>query len=177
LLADSSSSSTFVVNAFRNEYPTWSSTSPLQVIEVVQVQTFAEWKEKVAEYQTKADFLGIVTYHQLRDENGNVVPAPEVVDWTVHNSSLPEIGFLTFHAEDGFLAAAGVSAYDSGVYVGILGGEVLDGRDPAAIPIIDPHVVDVTFNLERATMLGITIPATELAAAVDVYQQIGKPRF
>ncbi len=172
LLADSSPSSTFVVEAFKERYLEKIVDSPLQVIGPIQVETFNEWKAKVAEYQTKADFIGILTYHQLRAENGEVVSAPEVVNWTIHNSKLPELGVLTFHAEDGFLAAAGVSGYKTGIYVGVIGGEILGGSNPATIPIIDPKVVDIAFNLERAEMLGVKIPATELAEATEVFHSI-----
>ena len=177
LLADASPSSTFVVNSFQQEYLDVVTNSPLEVIGLFQVQTFQEWQAKAAGYQTEADFLGFITYHQLRDENGQRVPAPEVVDWTVHHSHLPEIGFLTFHAEDGFLAAAGVSGYDTGIYVGVMGGEILGGRDPGTIPIVDPQVTDIVFNLERANMLAMTIPAAELAKAARVFQHIGQGRY
>lgn len=173
LLADKSPSSTFVVNAFRERYLDKVDDSPLQVSGPIQVATFKEWKEKVTEYQTKADFIGIITYHQLKDENGKVVLASEVVDWTVHNSKLPEIGFLSFHTEDGFLAAAGISGYKTGIYVGIIGGEILEGKNPATIPIVDPIAVEITFNLERAKMLGVKISAAELTEAVHIFHSIG----
>lgn len=173
LLADRSPSSTFVVNAFRERYLDKVGDSPLQVSGPIQVETFKEWKEKITEYQTKADFIGIITYHQLKDENGKVVLASEVVDWTVYNSRLPEIGFLSFHTEDGFLAAAGISGYKTGIYVGIIGGEILEGKNPATIPIVDPKAVEITFNLERAKMLGVKIPATELTEAIHVFHSIG----
>lgn len=177
LMADPSSSSTFVVDTFKERYLDKVSDSPLQIIGPIQVTTFEEWKQKIAEYQTKADLLGILTYHQLRDEKGNVVPAPVVVDWTVHNSSLPDIGILTFHAEDGFMAALGVSGYKTGIYVGVLGGQILGGTDPGTIPILDPQATDIAFNLERAAMLEINIPIQELVAADVVFQTIGSSRF
>jgi ABC-type uncharacterized transport system substrate-binding protein len=173
LLADSSPSSTFVVEAFKERYLEKIVDSPLQVIGPIQVETFKEWKAKVAEYQTKADFIGILTYHQLRAENGEVVSAPEVAKWTVHNNKLPELGLIPTYAEDGFLAAAGVSYYKTGVYVGVIGGEILEGSNPATIPIVNPKVVDIAFNLERAEMLGIEIPAAELAEATEVFHSIG----
>jgi ABC-type uncharacterized transport system substrate-binding protein len=137
------------------------------------VETFQEWKEKVAEYQTKTDFIGILTYHQLRAENGKVVPAPEVADWTIQNSKLPELGLIASYAEDGLLAAAGVSYYKTGIYVGVIGGNILGGSEPATIAIVDPRAVEITFNLERAEMLGIEISATELAEATEVFHSVG----
>jgi hypothetical protein len=139
------------------------------VIEYMQVETFAEWKEKVTEYQTEADFLGVLNYYQLRDENGAVVPIPDVVDWTMHHNKLPELGLVSSHAEDGLLAAVGVSYYDTGIYVGLVGGEILDCGDPATMAIFDPNVADVAFNLERAEMLGMKIPHQELVEATEVY--------
>jgi ABC-type uncharacterized transport system substrate-binding protein len=67
LIADSSSSSTFVVDTFKEQYLDKVSDSPLEIIGPVQVYTFDEWKAKITEYQTKSDLLGIITYHQLRD--------------------------------------------------------------------------------------------------------------
>ncbi len=177
LMADPSSSSTFVVNTFKEQYLDKVTDSPLEIIGPIQVTTFKEWQDKIIEYQTKADFLGILTYHQLRDEKGNVVPAPVVVDWTLHHSHLPDMGILTFHAEDGYLAALGVSGYKTGIYVGVLGGQILGGADPGSIPIIDPRVTDIAFNLERANMLGIKIPTQDLIAASVVFPTIGSPRF
>ena len=104
---------------------------------------------------------------------GKVVPPPEVVKWTVNNSQLPELGFLGFHAEEGFLTAVGASGYRTGIYGGVIGGEVLKGAAPAEIAIIDPKVVDVSFNLEREKMLGLNIPSDELAKATEVFKSIG----
>jgi ABC-type uncharacterized transport system substrate-binding protein len=169
ILADASPSSDLVLGTFQERYLDKVTDSPLQVIEYMQVETFAEWKEKVTEYQTEADFLGVLNYYQLRDENGAVVPVPDVVDWTMHHNKLPELGLVSSHAEDGLLAAVGVSYYDTGIYVGLVGGEILDCGDPATMAIFDPNVADVAFNLERAEMLGMKIPHQELVEATEVY--------
>jgi len=71
-------------------------------------------------------------------------------------------------AEEGLLAAVGVSYYKTGIYVGVIGGEILGAASPATIAIIDPKVTDVSFNVERAEMLETNIPATELADAAAV---------
>jgi len=62
-----------------------------------------------------------------------------------------------------------VMLYKTGIYVGVIGGAILDGGDPATIAIVDPKAVDIAFNLERAEMLGITIPAQELVEATAVF--------
>ncbi|MCK5281896.1 MAG: hypothetical protein KAK00_00670 [Nanoarchaeota archaeon] len=177
LFADSSPSSDFLAGAFKERYLEKVKDSPLDVMGIVQVDTFKEWKEKVNEYQDKSDFLGILTYHQLKDEEGNVVHASEVVLWTINNNKLPEIGFLQFHAEDGFWSAIGVSPLKTGRYIGEIGADILKGKDPGDIPIIDPKLVDVAFNLERSKMLGIEIPIDILGMASAAYLEIKMPRY
>ncbi|GEM_PF-58378 len=173
ILADTSPSSNLVVSTFQERYPEKVADSPLVVIGFLQVMSFADWKARITDYQTEADVIGILNYYQLRDERGAVVPAKEVANWTIHHSTRPEIGFVATDPGDGFLAAVSVSYYKTGIYVGLIGGEILSGADPAEIPIADPNVVDITFNLERGEMLGITIPRAELAEATEVYHTIG----
>jgi branched-chain amino acid transport system substrate-binding protein len=173
ILADASPSTDLVVSTFRERYPASAAESPLTVIGLLQVTSFADWKARITDYQTEADVIGVLNYYQLRDETGTVVPAKEVANWTIHHNNLPEIGFVATDPGDGFLAAVSASYYKTGIYVGLIGGEILSGADPAEIPIVDPHVVDITFNLERAEMLGITIPRAELAEATTVYHAIG----
>jgi len=172
ILADSSPSSTFIVSSFQERYLDKVTDSPLQVVDFIQVGTFDEWKEKVGEYQTKVDILGILNYHQLRNEDGQVVPISDIVNWTVNNNMLPELGLIPTYAKEGILSAVGISYYRTGIYVGIIGGEILGGADPATIAIIDPNVIEITYNLERAEMLGIEIPFMELMEATEVYHNI-----
>ena len=116
--------------------------------------------------------MGILNYHQLRDESGDVVPAKEILAWTLHNNTLPEVGLVAEWAEEGLLAAAGNSGFKTGIYAGVIGGEILGGREPDSIPIVDPNAVSINFNLQRAEMLDIQIPATELVVADNVFHAI-----
>jgi len=177
LLADSSPSSNFLVDAFKKRYLQKVKDSPLEILEVIQAKTFNEWKNTIEEYQNKTDFLGILTYHQLRDEKGEVVPASEVMMWTINRNKLPELGFLLFHAEDGFWSAVGVSPYKNGIYIGTLAGEILEGKNIENIAIKDARLIDIAFNLEKSKMLGIEIPVDVLSIATQVFQEIKRPRF
>jgi len=172
LLADASPSSDLVVESFNEQYKNYSKNSSIEVIDFIQIETFQDWKDKINEYQTKADAVGILNYHQLRDEQGEIVKTSDVENWMIQNNHLPEIGTMPSYVQNGFLAVAGVSYYKSGIYVGLLGGEILNGGDPAEIPIIDPAVVDTYFNIQRADLLGLTIPMKELALATDVFLTI-----
>jgi ABC-type uncharacterized transport system substrate-binding protein len=64
------------------------------------------------------------------------------------------------------MAGLGVSGCKSGIYVGILGGEILRGISPGDIPITGPEVADTALNLERAAMLEIELPVEELATSM-----------
>lgn len=172
LLADASSSSDFVVQTFNEQFNPNTTETNLEVLGFLQVETFEEWKNMVNEYQTKTDILGVLNYHQLKDENGVVVPTSDVEEWMIENNDVPEIGTMASYAENGFLAVVSVSYYESGVYVGGIGGEILNGSNPGTIPIIDPHLIDTYFNLERAEMLGVTIPSIELSRATSVFYEI-----
>ena len=177
LMGDSSPSSSFVFKAFRERYLQKVKKSPLEVKALVQVKTFEEWKLNILEYQNKTDFLGIITYHQLKDKNGKFVPPSEVVLWTINHSNLPELGFLLFHSEDGFWMSVGVSPFKTGIYIGKLSGDILNGKDPGNIAIVDPKRLDIAFNLERSEMLDIKIPIEILNMATITYREIKRPRF
>ena len=172
LLADGGTSSTAVVNAFQEEYLDVVSDSSLEVLDYIQPESFDEWKQTVEEYQDEADILGILNFHQVRDDEGNIVPSQQVVDWMIENSSLPELGLVAGWTEDGLLSAAGNSGLKTGIYVGMLGVRVLNGVDPGSVPIVDPKVVDITFNLARAEMLGVDIPQEEIDKAAQVFEAL-----
>ncbi|MBU4464137.1 MAG: hypothetical protein KKB05_09420 [Proteobacteria bacterium] len=177
LIGDTSPSTDFVVRDFKEKYLETVKDSPLEVVAVIQVGTFKEWKEKIKEYQDKADFLGVLTYYQLRGESEEFVHAWEVISWTINHNRLPELGFLLFHSEDGFWMSVGVSPLKTGRYVGKVASDIMDGKDPGAIPIVDPRCVDIAFNLERSNMLGIKIPVDILNMATVTYKEIKRPRF
>jgi putative ABC transport system substrate-binding protein len=173
ILGDNSGSSQSVANAFQQDYADSTVNAPLEVLDFVLLATFEEWKKTVLDYQDAADIIGILNYHQLTDENGAIVTPRQVVDWMVANNQLPELGLVAEWAEDGILVSAGNSGYKAGIYAGTLGGRILGGEDPGAIPIADPQEIDAAYNLERAKTLGVTFPPEELAAAAAVYDTLG----
>lgn len=177
LFADTSLASKFLVGAFQDRYLDKVTNSPLEVVGIAQVKTFSEWKKHVLEAQDKADFLGILTYHQLRGEDDRVVSATDVVHWTTTHNKLPELGFLLFHAEDGFWSAVGVSPYKTGKYLAQLTARVFNGEYVANMPIVDPQLLDVAFNRDRSRQLGINVPIDILGMATEVYKTTEKPRY
>lgn len=167
LIADPSPSSTAVVNEFRRENVAGRSTA-LQAQDMVQVATFAAWKERIQEFQTRADLIAVLNYHRLADEAGHIVPAREVVEWTLQNSRIPVVGLVSDWTADGLVMAVGNSGFRTGIYVGIVGARVLSGTPPGSIAIIDPLQFEMTFNLTTAERLNIRIPADALTEAGNV---------
>ncbi len=171
MLSDASPSGNFVRQAFRERYLNTVQTPQLEVLGNLKFKTFKQWKEAVLSYQDKTDLFGIITYQQLLDEQGKVVPTAEVAQWMIQNNKVPEIGFLMFHAEDFCLSVVGVSPYKSNRHLAEIIASILDGRQaPAQVPITDPGKIDIAFNIKRASTLGISIPLDFLGIAAEIYQ-------
>ncbi len=173
ILGDRALSSEVVRGTFERDYPE-TGDRPLEVLDFLLLKTFDEWKSAVLDYQEKVDVIAVLDFHQLEDDSGEVVPAQDVVRWMVEANKLPELGLVSDWAEQGILVAVGNSGFKTGAYVGALGADILNGEDPATFPIVDPQVIDVKFNLERARTLGIEFPPDELASAAEVYETIGE---
>ena len=144
-----------------------------EVLDFLLTETFEQWKRAVVDYQGKADLIAVVNYHQLRDADGAIVPPADVIDWMVAENNLPELGLVADWARDGVLVAVGNSGIKTGTYVGAQGADILNGADPAAMPIVDPKQTDTNFNLARARSLGIEFPRGELDKADAVYDTLG----
>ncbi|MCY3596724.1 MAG: ABC transporter substrate binding protein [Rhodospirillales bacterium] len=150
-----------------------SDTETFEVLDFLLLETFDQWQRAVVEYQDSADLIAVLNFHQLHDASGAVVPPIEVIDWMVTENNLPELGLVADWARDGILVAVGNSGFKTGAYVGALGTDILNGADPAKIPIVDPKMTDANLNLARARSLGIEFPADEVAAADLVFETIG----
>ena len=172
ILADAGAGSESVRAAFQRDDQA-ADARPFEVLDFLLLETFEQWKRAVVNYQDKADLIAVVNFHQLRDASGEIVPPAEVIDWMVAENNLPELGLVADWAREGILVAVGNSGLKTGAYVGALGADILNGADPATVPIVDPKQTDTSFNLARARSLGIEFPADELAAADNVFETIG----
>lgn len=172
ILADAGAGSESVRAAFQRDDQA-ADARPFEVLDFLLLETFEQWKRAVVNYQDEADLIAVVNFHQLRDASGDIVPPAEVIDWMVAENKLPELGLVAHWARDGILVAVGNSGLKTGAYVGALGADILNGADPATVPIVDPKQTDANFNLARARSLGIEFPPNEVAAADAVFETIG----
>jgi ABC-type uncharacterized transport system substrate-binding protein len=168
IYADDSASSTAVLEEYRRTHT--GVATALDVVALQQISTFAEWQRTIMAVQTQADIIGLVNYHRVKDETGRTVPAREVAQWTIANSRVPVVALVSDWAADGIFMAVGNSGFKTGTLVGIIGGEVLQGKAPGTIAIVDPHLVETAFNLTTADSKSITIPPAELVNAGQVYR-------
>jgi ABC-type uncharacterized transport system substrate-binding protein len=169
IFADDSTSSRTVLDNFRRD-SFGGATYPLVVVDFIQIGTFEEWKQKVAEYEDRVDVIGVVNYHRIKDASGNIVPPKEVAKWTAENSAVPAFGLVSDWSADGLPMSFGNSGFDTGVFVGQRGAEILNGADAATMPIVDPHQYEMTFNLTTIEKEGISIPQAELNKASETFK-------
>ncbi|MCK4650005.1 hypothetical protein KAT36_02125 [Candidatus Pacearchaeota archaeon] len=124
---------------------------------------FEDYKEKIKEYNEKAEAILIFATHTIKYENREIVPVREVMKWTVQNSQIPEFSFWDFMADNGVLFSVQVSFYNQGYRAGELAKKILiDGERPIDLSIVSSTKEDVIVNLARANMLGLKIKSSIL---------------
>lgn len=144
----------------------------VEIVSSRKIGKFSEWKNYVQTVQDYADALLVVVYFTLKDEQGNPVSGDEVLNWTINNSNLPDIGFWSWAIEGGLLCSEAISGYQQGFYAATVASYVLQGQAPGDFPVDKPQRGEVCVNAARAKMLGIEIPA-DLERVATIYNSIG----
>ena len=144
----------------------------IEIVALKQTGSFDEWKQFVKAVQTEADALLVIVYHTLKDEAGEPVHENDVLNWTVNNSRLPDIGFWSWAVEGGLLCSEAISGYQQGHYAATVASYVLMGQTAGEFPVGKPQRGEVCINAARAKMLGLQIPY-DMARTATLYQKIG----
>lgn len=144
----------------------------IEVVASRQIGDFDEWKNYVKSVQDIADALLVVVYHTLKDAKGNPVPGDEVLNWTIKNSTLPDIGFWSWAVKGGLLCSEAISGYQQGHYAATVASYVLMGQSPGDFPVDKPQRGESCINMARARMLGVIVPE-DLQRVATVYASIG----
>jgi ABC-type uncharacterized transport system substrate-binding protein len=130
------------------------------------IRTFEEYKQKMAEYQTTADAVGLIGILRFKDENGENVPFEDVLHWTVENSNLPDFSFWENRVGNGTLCAATVSGYEQGLAAGKMARAILvEGKSPASFAMEPTAKGEPVVSLARAKKLGISVDSDILLTA------------
>lgn len=130
------------------------------------ISTFEEYKQKIKEYETKADAVCLLGIFTFKDENGENVPLEEVCMWTVDNSNLPEFTFWKDRIPKGHLCTVTVSGYEQGYTAGeIARGILTEGKGPSSYSFKPTVKGEPVLSFARAKKLGIKVKSTVLLTA------------
>ena len=134
---------------------------PVEISECYATDDFDAWKAEVKELQSEVDAIGLFVYHTIKDpaKEGEVsLPPEDVLNWTLKNSKLPEFAFFDFTVRAGALCGVTLSGYEQGKATAGIAIEILEGKEPADIPIQCPEKGNPIVNEKRAEELNITVP-------------------
>jgi ABC-type uncharacterized transport system substrate-binding protein len=141
----------------------------LQDVEFVSwnvIATFEEYKHKIKELQNKVDTIASLGIFTIKDGHGNNVPYPDVLKWTVENSTLPDFSFWESRIGPGTLCTVTVSGYEQGLAAGKMArGILVEGRSPASYTMEPTVKGEPIVSLARARRLGIPIKTSILLTA------------
>ncbi|HEX3044360.1 MAG TPA: ABC transporter substrate binding protein [Bacillota bacterium] len=138
----------------------------VQFIKWDKVLTYAEYKQKIAEYQTTVDAIALLGIFNYKDQKGQNVPYQEVQQWTAENSKLPDFSYWKDRVSYGTLCVVSVSGYQQGLAAGKMAKEILvNGKSPAKIPVTQTNKGEPIVSLARANKLGIKIKSKVLLTA------------
>ena len=109
--------------------------NPIKLLPSILVHRYSEWKKAVTKAPSEANFLLVSNYRRIYDDNEKLVPAKEVMEWTVENAKIPIIGVNGFTVEDGAKFAVATSPFEQGEIAAKMALNVLSGVTTKDIPI------------------------------------------
>jgi ABC-type uncharacterized transport system substrate-binding protein len=140
----------------------------VQIVSADIVTTYDEYKQKMREYDGKADaviHLGDFNYKDVK--NNTNVPYEVAERWAVENSRLPDASFWEDRmSKGGLLVGVAISGYEQGKGAGIMARKILvDGVSPTSLGFEPTYKGQPVINLARAKDLGINITSDLLLTA------------
>jgi ABC-type uncharacterized transport system substrate-binding protein len=138
--------------------------------EVRRVATFEDYKKLIFELNADPEVQAIYpTALVLTQGHTGRVTYREILTWTIQHATLPEIPLSYAFSKIGLFGGAAVNVESMGFAAGIYAIDILEGKNPGDLPIVDAPEYALIFNTARADSLGITIPPSVLMACDAVY--------
>ncbi len=128
----------------------------LDVAFIETPETFTEWQEVVHRAGKETDALYVPIYHVVKDDQGQVIKASEVMQWTAEHCDVPVIGAFTFAIDDGALCGVVESAIEQGELAGRAVRAILGGTRAHNIPIVTAYAGTRMLNLDALQRHGLT---------------------
>ncbi|BBM87392.1 ABC transporter substrate-binding protein [Candidatus Uabimicrobium amorphum] len=145
---------------------------PMEIVAVERISNFSTWQQAVQKYQTQSDCLIIGHYHTIKDSEGETIPAPKVMEWTLKNSKVPEGSFWAFSINQGAFCAITVSGYQHGYQAAKRALEIVDNSKNAGdFAIKTIRKGQQMINTTRAKQLGLQVPKDILNNSRVIEQQ------
>jgi putative tryptophan/tyrosine transport system substrate-binding protein len=146
----------------------------------VQVQGAAQalgWSLNILEAGSERDFDAVFRA-VLREQDGALVVAPDalfldrratIADLAARYK-IPTMYELREYVEAGGLVSYGASAAELYQHGGTLTGQILMGRKPADLPVLQPTKFELAINMKTAKALGLTISSGLLSIADELIE-------
>jgi ABC-type uncharacterized transport system substrate-binding protein len=133
---------------------------PLLIQPSQLVGDFDAWKQAVLSAQEQADFIITTNYRKISRSktDQNLVPAEEVVAWTLANSKIPVIGTNGFFVEDGGELAIGTSPFEQGEVAARMATLLINGKPAKDIPHASTRQFVVYMRSTKLSQRGISLP-------------------
>lgn len=108
----------------------------------------------------------------LKTASGKTYTAPEIFQWTVKQSTKPEIAVNYAFTRLGLFGGAAVDFHAMGEQAGRMVVRILQGEQAGSLSIEEAKKYALAFNIQRARQLGLSIPNDILMAADEVVDSI-----
>ena len=116
------------------------------------VMTMEQWQSAYLELQKTADILIVGPWHGITGWNEK-----ENVAFILENSRIPSVSFYNYMYQYSLLSF-GTLAEEQGEYAARTALAILDGENPANIPIARNHKAKILLNMKLAKKMGIKFP-------------------
>ncbi len=116
------------------------------------VTTMEQWQSAYKQLQKTADILLVGPWHGITgwDEKENVA-------FILKNSRIPSVSFYNYMYQYSLLSF-GTLAEEQGEYAARTALAILDGENPANIPVVRNHKAKILLNMKLAKKMGIKFP-------------------